>query len=94
MCPRIIFGSGQIARLPELVPPTSNVLLVYGGSEALAQRISELLPQPPTLIRQRGEPTVIAVDSAVTAGRAMPTAISSSAPAAAARSIQPRQSPA
>ncbi len=67
--PRIIFGPGQIARLPELVPATSNVLLVYGGSDALAQRISDLLPQSPTLIRQRGEPTVTDIDRAVSTGR-------------------------
>jgi len=67
--PRIIVGRRQIARLAELVPASSSVLLIYGGSETLAARISDLLAQPPTLLRQRGEPTVAAVDRAVAVAR-------------------------
>jgi alcohol dehydrogenase class IV len=67
--PKIIFGPGQIARLPELVPQSSRVLLVYNGSDTLAERVSKILTQPPTTIRQKGEPTISDIDKAVARGR-------------------------
>src|SRR5438046_485582 len=59
--PRIIFGRGSIARLPEFIPPSSRVLLVYNGKD----------PQIPcdAKFRQRGEPTVADIDAALTIAR-------------------------
>src|SRR3954454_2762324 len=67
--PKLFFGAGQIARLAELIPPTSRILLVYNGSDVLAERIATLLPDKPTIIRQKGEPTVESIDRAVAQGR-------------------------
>ena len=67
--PRIIFGKGEIERLKDLVPAASRVLIVYNGSDAIAQRVNELLSEPATLVRQKGEPTVADIDRAVIIGR-------------------------
>ena len=57
--PRVVFGRGAIARLPELVPADARVLLVYNG-----RRVG--VPHLVAEFRQRGEPTVDDVDHALT----------------------------
>ena len=59
--PRIVFGSGAIARLGEFVPTDASVLLVYNGPEADIPRVCEF--------RQRGEPTVTDIDAALAIAR-------------------------
>src|SRR5688500_15457710 len=59
--PRIVFGRGAIARLSELVPPSSRVLLVYNGRKPDVPNAREF--------RQRGEPTVTDIDRALSLAR-------------------------
>jgi alcohol dehydrogenase class IV len=75
---RIVFGRGQVARLGELVAPLGRTaLLVYNGDEpgggGVVDRVSASLGEQGvevTLVRQRGEPTVVDVDRALAAARA------------------------
>lgn len=64
--PRIVFGRGAIARLPELFSPLgSRPLVIHNISdESSLRRITELLPDP-LLVRQSGEPSTMHVDMAV-----------------------------
>jgi alcohol dehydrogenase class IV len=59
--PRIVFGRGTIARLAELVPQSSRVMLVYNGRK----------PEIPHAVdsRQHGEPTVDDIDRALAVAR-------------------------
>ena len=59
--PRIVFGSGAIVRLGEFVPNDARVLLVYNGRKGDIPHVCEF--------RQRGEPTVIDIDAALTIAR-------------------------
>ena len=67
--PRIVFGCGRLAALRDIVPASARPLLVYNGSDALAERIAAALPANPARFRQRGEPTVADVDRALAAAR-------------------------
>lgn len=75
---RIVFGRGQFARAAELVAPMGRAaLVVYNGdapgSGGALDRLVERLASgqvSPTLVRQRGEPTVDDVDRALAAARA------------------------
>jgi alcohol dehydrogenase class IV len=71
--PRIVFGRGKIARLAELAKPLGqSTLLVYNGSDALADRVSSLVASTQIkchTYRQHGEPKVADVDAALDAAR-------------------------
>lgn len=60
--PRIVFGRGTIARLPELVPPNARTLLVFNGRKLE-------VPHLTAEYRQRGEPVVDDIDRALTVAR-------------------------
>ena len=74
---RVVFGRGQVARLPELVAPLGRSgLLVYNGDEpgrgGVVDRVAALLGGAGvrlTLVRQRGEPTIDDVDQALGVAR-------------------------
>jgi alcohol dehydrogenase class IV len=70
---RVIFGRGQFARAGEVVSALGrSALVVFNGSEALAERLAGLLKDAgvtSTLRRQRGEPVVADVDAAVEQAR-------------------------
>ena len=42
---RICFGEGQIARLPELIPAGSRLLVLYGGGSIKKNGVYEQLTQ-------------------------------------------------
>ena len=71
--PRIIFGVGQFSRLGELAGPLGRrALLIFNGSQALADRAIALLTAAGLsvqVIRQRGEPTVDDIDRAIALAR-------------------------
>lgn len=68
--PRILFGRGQLARLPDLVPSSARAFLVYNGSDILAERVEAAMKRPAAArFRQRGEPTVDDIDRALAAAR-------------------------
>lgn len=74
---RVVFGRGQVGRLGELAAPLGrSALLVYNGDEpgraGVVDRVTGLLANAgiqPTLVRQRGEPTVADVDRALGTAR-------------------------
>ena len=73
--PRIVFGRGKLAALPDIIGPLGpTVLVVHNGSAAatldrvaaaLKGRDVRLVP-----LRQRGEPTVAEVDAGLAKARA------------------------
>jgi alcohol dehydrogenase class IV len=70
---RVIFGRGGFARVGELAAGMGrSALVVFNGSEELAERLAEMLKAAgvsAVLRRQRGEPVVADVDGAVEAAR-------------------------
>ena len=70
---RIVFGRGEFARAGELAAGLGrHALVVWNGSEALANRLAGLLKGAGVLAtprRQRGEPVVADVDGAVEEAR-------------------------
>lgn len=73
--PRIIFGRGQISRLPQIIGQWGQSVLVvqpdHPGHEAMADRLRNLLDGCRMAFhRQGGEPTVSDVDEALAAARA------------------------
>jgi alcohol dehydrogenase class IV len=70
--PRLAFGAGVIARLPELVGPLGRHALVVHNGPDPAGRLTPLLESAgvrATYRRQSGEPVVADVDGAVEAAR-------------------------
>ena len=70
---RVVFGRGEFARAGELAATMGrSALVVFNGSEALAERLKDMLKSEgltATLRRQRGEPVVADVDGAAEAAR-------------------------
>ena len=72
--PQILFGRGQIRRLPQVVAQWGEAVLViqpdHPGQEAMAGRLRELLAGCRVAFHlQGGEPTVVDVDAALGAAR-------------------------
>src|SRR5580658_7831315 len=71
--PRILFGRGQFSRAGELAAQLGrSALLVHNGSEELAARLMSMIRSTgvrAAQFRQRGEPKVQDVDSAVELAR-------------------------
>lgn len=71
--PRIVFGSGQFARVGELAAGMGRrALIVFNGPEELASRLTVMLQSSgieSRALRQRGEPTVAGVDAALELAR-------------------------
>jgi alcohol dehydrogenase class IV len=59
--PRIVFGRGQIKRLPEFIPKDARTLLIYNGRPIAGEWSAT--------VHQRGEPTIADVDRALAAAR-------------------------
>lgn len=73
--PQIIFGRGQIGRLPQVIAHWGQAVLVvqpdHPGHEAMAERLRDLLAGSRVAFHlQGGEPTVSNVDGALAAARA------------------------
>ena len=73
--PQIIFGRGQISRLPQVIAHWGQAVLVvqpdHPGHEAMAERLRDLLAGSRVAFHlQGGEPTVSDVDGALAAARA------------------------
>ena len=73
--PRIVFGRGKLAALPDLVGPLGRtVLVVHNGSAAATlDRVAAVLKGRDVRLvplRQRGEPTVAEVDAGLAKARA------------------------
>jgi len=71
--PRIVFGRGQFSRVGQLTAQMGRaVLLVYNGSDALAERAASIIAAAgagSAVFRQRGEPKVGDVDAALEVAR-------------------------
>src|SRR4051812_3078642 len=71
--PRIAFGRGKVAVLPDLIAPLGPTILVVhnGGDRPLAAVADAVKPAGVRLVphRQRGEPTVADVDAALDVAR-------------------------
>ncbi|HET6251129.1 MAG TPA: iron-containing alcohol dehydrogenase [Tepidisphaeraceae bacterium] len=71
--PTIIFGRGQFSRIGELAAALGKrALLVFNGSEPIAARLAEMLVAAgihAQQFRQRGEPKVADVDTALNVAR-------------------------